>query len=121
MDYKDVATTVFSSLEYGSVGMSEETANATYGPNNVEIYHAYYKPTEYFIPGKSNDHCYVKAIAMASGDQKVLGLHYAGPVAGEVIQGFAAAMKYVDILRFSFDIRRAFAPNFNSHFMSSFA
>lgn len=93
MDYTYVATTVFSPLEYGSVGISEEVANATYGADNVEIYHAYYKPTEYFIPQKSYDNCYLKAITEAGDDGKVLGLHYVGPVAGEVIQGFAAAIK----------------------------
>lgn len=93
MDYEDVATTVFSPLEYGAVGLSEEAAVERFGEDNVEIYHAYYKPTEFFVPQKSVRHCYLKAVALREGDQKVLGLHYVGPVAGEVIQGFAAALK----------------------------
>jgi len=93
MDYDDVATTVFSPLEYGCVGLSEETAIKRHGEDNIEIYHAYYKPTEFFIPQKSVRHCYLKAVALREGDQRVLGLHYVGPVAGEVIQGFAAALK----------------------------
>lgn len=80
-------------MEYGTVGISEEVANATYGADNVEIYHAFYKPTEFFIPQKSNDNCYLKAIVEAGENGKVLGLHYVGPSAGEVIQGFAAAVK----------------------------
>jgi pyruvate/2-oxoglutarate dehydrogenase complex dihydrolipoamide dehydrogenase (E3) component len=35
---------------------------------------------------------YAKAVVQKSTD-KVLGLHYAGPNAGEVMQGFAVAMK----------------------------
>ena len=35
---------------------------------------------------------YAKAI-VNNKDDKVLGLHYAGPNAGEVMQGFAVAMK----------------------------
>lgn len=93
MDYADVATTVFSPLEYGCVGLSEEQAIAKFGEDNVEVYHAYYKPTEFFIPQKSVRYCYLKAVAFAGGDQKVLGLHYVGPFAGEIIQGFGAAMK----------------------------
>lgn len=93
MDYDNVATTVFSPLEYSSVGLSEENAIAKYGEDNIEVYHGYYKPTEYFVPQKSVRYCYVKAVAERSGDQKVLGLHYIGPVAGEVMQGFAAAVK----------------------------
>ncbi|XP_037026876.1 thioredoxin reductase 1, mitochondrial isoform X2 [Bradysia coprophila] len=93
MDYDDVATTIFSPLEYGCVGLSEEKAIERHGEDNVEIYHAYYKPTEFFIPQKSVRHCYLKAVALREGDQRVIGLHYVGPVAGEVIQGFAAALK----------------------------
>lgn len=93
MDYADVATTVFSPLEYGCVGMSEEDAEAKFGKENVEVYHAYYKPTEFFVPQRSVRYCYLKAVALLEGDQKVLGLHFLGPAAGEVIQGFAAALK----------------------------
>lgn len=93
MDYENVATTVFSPLEYGCVGLSEEQAIAIHGEDNVEIYHAYYKPTEFFVPQKSPAHCYVKVVTLRTGEQKVIGMHFVGPHAGEVIQGFAAAIK----------------------------
>uniref|UniRef100_A0A336MJC3 thioredoxin-disulfide reductase (NADPH) n=1 Tax=Culicoides sonorensis TaxID=179676 RepID=A0A336MJC3_CULSO len=93
MDYADVATTVFSPLEYGCVGLSEEAAVARFGEDNVEVYHAYYKPTEFFVPQKSVRYCYLKAVAKREGDQQVVGLHFVGPAAGEVIQGFAVALK----------------------------
>lgn len=95
MDYVNVATTVFSPLEYGCVGLSEEAAIAIHGDDKIEIYHAYYKPTEFFIPQKDVSNCYLKVIAFRNGDQRVLGMHFIGPNAGEVIQGFAAAIKYV--------------------------
>ncbi|PBC30714.1 thioredoxin reductase 1, mitochondrial isoform X2 [Apis cerana] len=93
MDYVNVATTVFSPLEYGCVGLSEEAAIAIHGDDKIEIYHAYYKPTEFFIPQKDVSNCYLKVIAFRNGDQRVLGMHFIGPNAGEVIQGFAAAIK----------------------------
>lgn len=93
MDYKNVATTVFSPLEYGCVGLTEETAILLYEEDYIEIYHAYYKPTEFFVPQKDVSHCYVKVVALRSDDQRVLGMHFVGPNAGEVIQGFSAAMK----------------------------
>lgn len=93
MDYTNVATTVFSPLEYGCVGLSEEQAIALYGEENLEIYHAYYKPTEFFVPQKNVKHCYVKVVALRKDDQRVLGMHFVGPNAGEVIQGFSAAIK----------------------------
>ncbi|XP_043470868.1 thioredoxin reductase 2, mitochondrial isoform X1 [Leptopilina heterotoma] len=93
MDYANVATTVFSPLEYGCVGLSEEQAIALYGEEKLEIYHAYYKPTEFFVPQKNVKHCYVKVVALRDDDQRVLGMHFIGPSAGEVIQGFSAAIK----------------------------
>ncbi|XP_033168405.1 thioredoxin reductase 1, mitochondrial isoform X1 [Drosophila mauritiana] len=93
MDYKDVATTVFTPLEYACVGLSEEDAVKQFGADEIEVFHGYYKPTEFFIPQKSVRYCYLKAVAERHGDQRVYGLHYIGPVAGEVIQGFAAALK----------------------------
>ncbi|XP_011494988.1 PREDICTED: thioredoxin reductase 2, mitochondrial-like isoform X2 [Ceratosolen solmsi marchali] len=93
MDYTNIATTVFSPLEYGCVGLSEEQANIIYGEDNIEIYHAYYKPTEFFIPQKDNSHCYLKVVTLRNNDQKVIGMHFIGPNAGEVIQGFATAIK----------------------------
>ncbi|XP_044734288.1 thioredoxin reductase 1, mitochondrial isoform X3 [Chrysoperla carnea] len=93
MDYQNVATTVFTPLEYGCVGLSEEAAIEKYGADNIEVYHAYYKPTEFFIPQKPIAYCYLKVVASLEGDQKVLGMHIIGPQAGEMIQGFAAAVK----------------------------
>lgn len=37
MDYDNVATTVFSPLEYGCVGLTEEEAINRYTENNVEV------------------------------------------------------------------------------------
>jgi len=37
MDYDNVATTVFSPLEYGCVGLTEEEAINKYTENNIEV------------------------------------------------------------------------------------
>jgi len=93
MDYENVATTVFTPLEYGCVGLSEEKAIEMHGEDKVEVYHAYYKPLEFFIPQRSPARCYLKVVCLREAPQKVLGMHFLGPQAGEVTQGFAAAMK----------------------------
>ena len=36
-DYVNVPTTVFTPIEYGSVGLGEEDAIAQYGEENVEV------------------------------------------------------------------------------------
>ncbi|VVC44920.1 Hypothetical protein CINCED_3A017509 [Cinara cedri] len=93
MDYDNVATTVFSPLEYGCVGLTEDEAINRFTEDKIEVYHAYYKPTEFFIPQKNVKNCYLKVITLLEAPQKVLGMHFIGPQAGEVIQGYAAALK----------------------------
>ncbi|XP_077996537.1 thioredoxin reductase 2, mitochondrial-like [Glandiceps talaboti] len=93
MDYSKVATTVFTPLEYGTVGLSEEAAITRHGEPGIEVYHAFYKPLEYTVAERSAEKCYIKMVCRRDGQQEVLGLHFLGPHAGEVVQGFAAAMK----------------------------
>ena len=38
MDYKNVATTVFTPLEYGAIGYAEEDAIAEFGEENLEVW-----------------------------------------------------------------------------------
>uniref|UniRef100_A0A8D0Y1U9 Thioredoxin-disulfide reductase n=1 Tax=Sus scrofa TaxID=9823 RepID=A0A8D0Y1U9_PIG len=93
MDYDNVPTTVFTPLEYGCVGLSEEAAVARHGEEGVEVYHAYYKPLEFTVPERDASQCYIKMVCLREPPQLVLGLHFLGPNAGEVTQGFALALK----------------------------
>jgi pyruvate/2-oxoglutarate dehydrogenase complex dihydrolipoamide dehydrogenase (E3) component len=85
-----VPTTVFTPLEYGSIGLSEEAAVATFGDANIEVYHSEFTPLEYTLPHR-NDRCYAKVLVNYLDRERVVGFHYLGPNAGEVTQGFAAA------------------------------
>uniref|UniRef100_A0A2R9C9V0 thioredoxin-disulfide reductase (NADPH) n=1 Tax=Pan paniscus TaxID=9597 RepID=A0A2R9C9V0_PANPA len=93
MDYDNVPTTVFTPLEYGCVGLSEEEAVARHGQEHVEVYHAHYKPLEFTVAGRDASQCYVKMVCLREPPQLVLGLHFLGPNAGEVTQGFALGIK----------------------------
>ncbi|XP_072328869.1 thioredoxin reductase 2, tandem duplicate 2 isoform X2 [Scyliorhinus torazame] len=93
MDYDNVATTVFTPLEYGCVGLSEQEAVQRHGEDNIEVYHAYYKPLEFAVAERDASQCYVKLVCFREGDQRILGLHFIGPNAGEIIQGFALGIK----------------------------
>ncbi|XP_075754445.1 thioredoxin reductase 2, mitochondrial isoform X2 [Pelodiscus sinensis] len=93
MDYDNVPTTVFTPLEYGCVGLSEEKAVEQYGLDNIEVYHAYYKPLEFTVAERDATQCYIKMICLRERQQRILGLHFIGPNAGEVIQGFALGIK----------------------------
>ncbi|XP_019482442.1 PREDICTED: thioredoxin reductase 2, mitochondrial [Hipposideros armiger] len=93
MDYDNVPTTVFTPLEYGCVGLSEEEAVARHGEEHVEVYHAYYKPLEFTVAERDSSQCYIKMVCLREPPQLVLGLHFLGPNAGEVTQGFALGIK----------------------------
>jgi len=92
-DYDTVPTTVFTPLEYSSCGFSEEKALEKFGAENIEVYHSNNFPLEWAVPGHDNNTCYAKVICLIPENERVVGIHYLGPNAGEVMQGFAAAMK----------------------------
>lgn len=101
MDYTNVATTVFTPLEYGSVGLSEEDAYQKYnfiiyyryGKENVKVYHSEFTPLEWTYNLEKDDTCYVKVIINTLDDNRVIGFHVLSPSAGEITQGISVAMK----------------------------
>jgi len=96
MDYENVATAVFTPLEYGAVGLSEEAATERCG-GNIEVFHQSFAPLEWSLSHEREVDVY-PAFAKIICDKRdpslpVLGMHYLGPNAGEVIQGYAVAIK----------------------------
>ena len=63
-DYTNVATTVFTPLEYGCVGLTEEDAIKKYGEENVEVYIQYLTPFEWTIAHHLDNKCYAKLITV---------------------------------------------------------
>ena len=61
-DYTNVPTTVFTPLEYGAIGLSEEAAIELYGQNNVEVYHTSFQPLEYTVAHRDENVCYSKLV-----------------------------------------------------------
>nr|XP_021496610.1 thioredoxin reductase 1, cytoplasmic isoform X1 [Meriones unguiculatus] len=92
-DYESVPTTVFTPLEYGCCGLSEEKAVEKFGEENIEVYHSFFWPLEWTVPSRDNNRCYAKIICNLRDNERVVGFHVLGPNAGEVTQGFAAALK----------------------------
>uniref|UniRef100_A0A674MF77 Thioredoxin reductase 3 n=1 Tax=Takifugu rubripes TaxID=31033 RepID=A0A674MF77_TAKRU len=92
-DYVNVPTTVFTPMEYGACGLSEERAVGLYGQENIEVFHTLFWPLEFTVPSRDNNKCYAKIICNKLDNDRVIGFHYLGPNAGEVTQGFSAAMK----------------------------
>jgi thioredoxin reductase (NADPH) len=94
MDYVNVCTTVFTPIEYACVGLSEDNAIAQHGEENIEVYHREFQPLEWSLSmSRSHSTAFCKAIVDKTDNEKILGIHFVGPNAGEVMQGFGAAMK----------------------------
>uniref|UniRef100_A0A8C0AKQ0 Thioredoxin reductase 3 n=1 Tax=Bos mutus grunniens TaxID=30521 RepID=A0A8C0AKQ0_BOSMU len=92
-DYVNVPTVVFTPLEYGCCGYSEEKAGEVYQAENLNVYHTLFWPLEWTVAGRDNNTCYAKIICNKLDNDRVIGFHVLGPNAGEITQGFAAAMK----------------------------
>lgn len=92
-DYEKVPTTVFTPLEYGCVGLSEEDAVKKFGADNIEVYHANFQPLEATLSKRDENKSYCKLVCKKNEKERVVGFHYLGPNAGEVTQGFALAIK----------------------------
>uniref|UniRef100_A0A8C5HCH9 Thioredoxin-disulfide reductase n=1 Tax=Gouania willdenowi TaxID=441366 RepID=A0A8C5HCH9_GOUWI len=61
--------------------------------NYDNVYHAFYKPLEFTVADRDASQCYLKVICERGGHQTILGLHFTGPNAGEVTQGFALGIQ----------------------------
>ena len=86
MSYKYVPTTVFTPIEYGCCGYSEEEARQKFGAENVIAYGSVYKPLEWNLnynrQADNNHNAYAKLVVKKDENQKVVGFHFLGPNAG---------------------------------------
>ena len=88
-DYKDIATAVFSHPQIGTVGLTEEAAIKEY--KNVDVYTSSFRPMKNTISG-AQFKTFMKIVVAADSD-RVVGIHMAGPEAGEIMQGMGVAVK----------------------------
>lgn len=91
MDYKDVATVIFSHPAIGSVGLSEEAAIAKFGQENIKVYRSTFT-SMYTAVTSHRQVCKMKLVTLGQ-EEKVIGLHGIGYGVDEMIQGFAVAIK----------------------------
>jgi glutathione reductase (NADPH) len=89
MAYELVPTAVFTHPTIGSVGLTESEARARFA--NVRIYRTEFKALKHTLSG-SSERTLMKLVVDDASD-RVVGLHMVGPEAGEIVQGFAVALK----------------------------
>ncbi len=89
MDYSNIPTTIFSQPPLGTVGLTEAEARERY--DHVVIYKSVFRPLKYSL-GRIEEQTLMKLVVDGTSD-RVLGVHMVGLDAGEIIQGFAVAIK----------------------------
>jgi len=92
-DYSNVPTTIFTPLEYGCVGLSEEEAIQQYGEENIEVYIQNSTPFEWTIAHHLDNKCFAKLICLINENERVVGFHFLGPNAGEITQLASLVLK----------------------------
>ena len=89
VDYDFIPTAVFSQPPVGTVGLTEEEAREKHGA--VSIFKSTFRTLKNTLTG-SNEQTFMKMIVDKKSDE-VIGIHMVGADAGEMIQGFAVALK----------------------------
>ena len=89
MDYGDIASAVFSQPSVATVGLTEEEARKQ--NLNIDIYRSSFRALKETISGGQTK-TLMKMVVDKDTD-RVIGMHMVGEQAGEIIQGFAAAIK----------------------------
>ena len=89
MDYDLIPTAVFTQPNIGTIGLTEDQALDQHG--EITVYRSDFKPMKHTLSG-SDERSFMKLIVHSATD-KVVGLHIVGEGAGEMLQGFAVAMK----------------------------
>jgi glutathione reductase (NADPH) len=89
LSYEGIPTAVFTHPNIGTVGLTEAQARSQVSA--VRIYRSDFKALKHTLSG-STERTLMKLVVDATTD-RVLGLHMVGADAGEIVQGFAVALK----------------------------
>jgi glutathione reductase (NADPH) len=89
MNYDFIPTAVFTHPNIATVGHTEESARRKFGA--IAVFRSEFKPLKHTLSG-NGERTFMKLVVDVASD-RVVGLHMVGSDAGEVVQGFAVAMK----------------------------
>jgi glutathione reductase (NADPH) len=89
VEYDYIPTAVFSQPNIGTVGFTEEQADAKFG--HIRLFKSTFKPMKHTLSGR-DESTFMKLIVDKATD-RVVGVHMVGPDAGEIMQGIAVALR----------------------------
>ncbi|MEM6638608.1 MAG: glutathione-disulfide reductase [Pseudomonadota bacterium] len=90
LDYRNIATVVFSHPTIGTVGLTEPQARAEHG-DNVKTYTSSFTPMYHQLTERKTK-AHMKLVTVGD-DERVVGVHVIGTGADEMLQGFAVAVR----------------------------
>ena len=88
-DHTGVASAVFSQPAIGTIGLSEAAARETY--REIDVFRSTFRALKHTLTGR-DEQAMMKLIVDRASD-RVVGIHMVGADAGEIVQGFAVALK----------------------------
>ena len=115
MDYELIPTVVFSHPAIGSIGLSQEQAEAKYGAENIKVYESNFAGM-YSAITVHRQMTKLKLITLGE-EEKIIGLHGIGEGVDEMIQGFAVAVK-MGATKADFDATVAIHPTASEEFVT---
>ena len=115
MDYELIPTVVFSHPAIGSIGLTQEQAEAKYGTENIKVYQSTFAGM-YSAITVHRQMTKLKLITLGE-EEKVIGLHGIGGGIDEMIQGFAVAVK-MGATKADFDATVAIHPTASEEFVT---
>jgi len=89
VDYTNIPSAVFSQPSVGTVGLTETEARLE--GLDIKVFRSTFRPMVHTLSGR-DERTMMKLVVDRPTD-RVLGVHMVGPDAGEIIQGFAVALK----------------------------
>jgi glutathione reductase (NADPH) len=105
VDHTFIPTAVFSQPEIGTVGLTEETARGMY--RSIDIYKAQFRPLKATVSGR--DEKMLMKLVVDMDSDKVLGCHFLGADAAEIVQMAAIALR-LGVTKAQFDATMALHP-----------
>ena len=115
MDYELIPTVVFSHPAIGSIGLTQEQAEAKYGVENIKVYQSTFAGM-YSAITVHRQMTKLKLITLGE-EEKVIGLHGIGGGIDEMIQGFTVAVK-MGATKADFDATVAIHPTASEEFVT---
>jgi glutathione reductase (NADPH) len=89
LSYDLIPTAVFTHPNVATVGLTEAQARSSL--NRIRVFRTEFRPLKHTLSG-STERTLMKLVVDADTD-RVVGLHMVGAEAGEIVQGFAVAMR----------------------------